>query len=57
MGRIFHNLIDYEVEVTEEELRDYAKAMASNPSKLKNHPESISLEDIFNIYYKSLVCK
>lgn len=52
---ILEKLIVVKVEITKEEIENYTEAMISNKGKLKNHPEEVSYEDIFNIYYKSLI--
>lgn len=54
-GNILDNLINVDIKVTEDELRNYAKDMAKNAGKLKNHPEEIGEEELFNIYKKSLI--
>lgn len=46
-------LVVVDIDITEEEMRAYAEAMVSNEAKLKNHPEKISFEEIYNIYKNS----
>ena len=51
---VFNSLIDVRVDITVEEINEYSKSFFSNKSKLKNHTEEVSLEDIVRIYSKSL---
>lgn len=55
LGNYLDEIINLDFRVTEEEIREYSKGMASNKGKLKNHPEAITEEEIFNIYKKSLL--
>ncbi|WP_040214785.1 iron-containing alcohol dehydrogenase family protein [Clostridium polynesiense] len=55
LGDIISKLLNVDIEVTEEELREYTEAFAGNEAKLKNHPEKITKEEIYNIYSKSLL--
>lgn len=50
---IFKKLFKVNIEITEEEIMEYSKTLASNASKLKNHPEKLCLEDIVKIYRNS----
>lgn len=52
---ILEKLTKIEIEVTKEEIESYTEGMISNKAKLKNHPEEVSYNEIFNIYYKSLM--
>lgn len=52
---ILGKLTKVEIEITEDEIKTYTESMISNKAKLKNHPEEVSFDDIFNIYYKSLI--
>ena len=52
---VFNSLIDVKVDITEEEINEYAKEFFANKAKLKNHTEEVSLEDIVRIYSKSLL--
>ncbi|MEW8955092.1 iron-containing alcohol dehydrogenase family protein [Clostridium sp.] len=54
-GEALDKLIDVEIKITEDEIKAYAKDMAKNAGKLKNHPENIDEEGLFNIYKKSLI--
>ncbi|AFL98981.1 alcohol dehydrogenase, class IV [Desulfitobacterium dehalogenans ATCC 51507] len=51
---IFKKLINVRVEITEEEIMEYAQNFLSNKDKLKNHPEEVQFEDIVQIYSRSL---
>lgn len=51
---VLEKLTSVKIEITDKEIEEYAKAMVSNEAKLKNHPEKVSYEDIYEIYYKSL---
>ncbi|HHT57460.1 iron-containing alcohol dehydrogenase family protein [Herbinix luporum] len=52
---IFNRLIDVKIEITEDEINEYSKNFFANKKKLENHTEEVSLEDIINIYRKSLL--
>lgn len=52
---ILNKLTAVQIDITKEEIDSYTKGMITNKAKLKNHPEEITYEDIFNIYYKSLI--
>ena len=47
-------MIHLELVISEDELRTWSHLMCSNQAKLKNHPESVSYEDIYEIYQQSL---
>ncbi len=51
---IFDQLIDVKIDMTEEEINQYARAFVSNKAKLKNHTEEVDFEDIVGIYKSSL---
>ena len=55
LEEIFKQLFNVNIQITKEEIMEYSKAFVSNKAKLKNHPEEISLEDILEIYNKSLL--
>lgn len=55
LENIFHTLFNVDIEITEEEIMEYSKALISNKAKLKNHPEDIELDDLIQIYSKSLL--
>lgn len=52
---IFTELFTVNIDITEEEINEYAAALSSNKGKLKNHPEEIGIQEIKNIYLKSLL--
>lgn len=52
---VFKSLIDIEIDITIEEIREYSKNLFAYKNKLKNHTEEVNLEDIINIYRKSLL--
>lgn len=52
---ILRQLTKIEINVSIKELEYYSKSMSENKAKLKNHPEDIGYEQIFNIYKKSLI--
>ncbi|NLL73141.1 MAG: iron-containing alcohol dehydrogenase, partial [Clostridiales bacterium] len=54
---IFNSLIDIKLDITLEEIIEYATKFASNKDKLKNHTEEISLEEIISIYSNSIGAK
>ena len=53
MIEILSALTKVDIEITEEEIKDYTDSMWNNKSKLKNHPEEVSFEEIYNIYYNT----
>lgn len=55
LEEIFNSLINIAIDISLDEIVEYSKAMVSNKAKLKNHPESVSLEDVMRIYSKSLL--
>ncbi|MDF2878993.1 MAG: alcohol dehydrogenase [Clostridia bacterium] len=46
--------IHLDIVVNEEELQIWSHLMCSNQAKLKNHPEIVTYEDIYEIYQQSL---
>ncbi|HHX62870.1 MAG TPA: iron-containing alcohol dehydrogenase [Epulopiscium sp.] len=50
---IFEKLIDVKINISPEEIKEYAKDLISNKAKLKNHTEEVGLEDIIRIYSNS----
>ncbi|MBU5591442.1 iron-containing alcohol dehydrogenase [Clostridium sp. MSJ-4] len=54
---ILNKLMQCDVEITEKEIKVYAETMCSNEGKLKNHPEKIGYDEIYNIYVNSLIKK
>ncbi|MBP1889412.1 alcohol dehydrogenase [Clostridium moniliforme] len=55
LKKAINRLIENNISITEEEAKEYTEEIWSNKEKLKNHPEDISYNDLYNIYYKSLV--
>lgn len=51
---IFDQLIDVKINITKEEIAQYARDFVSNKAKLKNHTEEVDFEDIVGIYNSSL---
>lgn len=43
-----------DIEISDEEIKSYTDSMWKNQGKLKNHPEKVSYEELYNIYYRSL---
>lgn len=50
-------LVATDVEFSDEEARQFAKEMASNTAKLKNHPEPVSEEDLYHMYVQMITRK
>jgi alcohol dehydrogenase len=50
---VLKQLIPVTVTLTEEEIETFTKGMTSNQAKLKNHPETVSDEEISGIYKQS----
>lgn len=55
LKEILKTLLKVKIDISENEICKYSKAMAENKEKLKNHPEQINYEDIYKIYYNSLI--
>lgn len=55
LENVFKSLIDVKIDITLEEIHEYSKEFISNKAKLKNHTEKVELEDIVEIYSKSLL--
>lgn len=54
MINILCKLSEVNIDVTEEELKEYTDGMWNNKMKLKNHPEEIQYEELYNIYLRTL---
>lgn len=52
---IFDSLFHVAIELSAEEIHQYAFSLAQNKAKLKNHPEEITSQDIEQIYKNSLL--
>ncbi|MGL4848231.1 MAG: iron-containing alcohol dehydrogenase family protein [Clostridium sp.] len=48
-------MMNIELEITKEEIEEYTSSFMGNKDKLKNHPEEISYEEVYNLYFKSLM--
>lgn len=54
LKEILEKLTKVNVRLSDEEIREYTNGIWSNKAKLKNHPEEITYNDLYNIYKKSL---
>lgn len=54
LGEFLIEVLGKPVDLTDEEVLSYGKAMASNDAKLKNHPNIVCEDDIIKIYKDSL---
>lgn len=50
---ILEKLSKIDIEISEDEMKEYTDAMWNNKAKLKNHPEEITYEELYEIYAKS----
>lgn len=55
LKEIFDKLFKVNINITEDDIKEYSQAFFSNKAKLKNHPEELSLKEIENIYINSLL--
>lgn len=55
LENILIKLTNIKIDITEDEIKEYSLAFTSNKDKLKNHPEELGFDEIFNIYKKSLL--
>lgn len=53
LQNVFTALFTVNIEISEDELKEYAAVFSSNKAKLKNHPEHIELAQIESIYRNS----
>lgn len=51
---IFNSLFQVDIKLSSQEITEYASNFVQNKSKLKNHPEEVSIEVIKDIYRNSL---
>ena len=51
----FKKLFTVDIDVTQEEILEYAKSFMNQKEKLKSHTEDVGLEDIIEIYSNSLL--
>ncbi len=54
LEEVLNVLLDTNVTLTNDEINQYSSSLFDNKGKLKNHPVSISLDEIKNIYKQSL---
>ena len=52
---VFKVLMPDVVQISEEEIKEFSEAIMSNQAKIKNHPETVTLDQIITIYKKSLL--
>ena len=57
LKKFISKLIEIDINVTKEEIKSYTDEVFNNKDKLKNHIENITYDDLYNIYYKSLIEK
>jgi alcohol dehydrogenase class IV len=55
LEEIFKTLFTVDMDITEEEIKEYSEVFSANRAKLKNHPEDLQLKDIERIYRRSLL--
>ncbi|MCY6483417.1 iron-containing alcohol dehydrogenase family protein [Clostridium aestuarii] len=53
-GCFLQEILGRKESINKEEMNEYAEVIINNKAKLKNHPDKVTKEDIFNIYKKSL---
>ena len=54
LDNILEKLTKVDIEISDEEIKEYTEGMWNNKAKLKNHTEEITYEEIYNIYKNSL---
>lgn len=54
---ILGKLTKVNIEISEKEIKEYTDSIWNNKGKLKNHPEEITYEELYNIYFNSLILK
>lgn len=50
LSNIFRAILDFKIELTENEIMKYVENILSNEKKLKNHPERVTRDDLIFIY-------
>lgn len=55
LEELLNNLINITVMISEEEIKEYTDGMWNNKGKLKNHPEEITYEELYNIYKSTFI--
>ncbi len=56
LSKIFHQILEFEVILTDKEIKTYVDGILSNEKKLKNHPEKVTREELTMIY-KTMITK
>ncbi len=56
LSTIFHQILEFKVILTDEEIKRYVDGILSNEEKLKNHPEKVTREELTMIY-KTMIVK
>lgn len=51
---VLKKLTQVKINITEEEIKEFASQLFENKSKLANHPETVTFEELCDIYRKSL---
>lgn len=54
LEKLLEKLTKVNIEITEDEIKEYTDGMWNNKAKLKNHTEEITYDEIYNIYKNSL---
>ncbi|HHU74665.1 MAG TPA: iron-containing alcohol dehydrogenase [Clostridiales bacterium] len=54
LDRVFQSLIQVDIEISSQEIKEYASDFANNKEKLRKHPEEVTLKNIEGIYKNSL---
>lgn len=54
LENLLYKFTKVDMEISDEEIKSYTDSMWKNQGKLKNHPEKVSYEELYNIYYRSL---
>lgn len=55
LKKFINSLLEININVTKEEIKKYTDEVFKNKEKLKNHIEDLNYDDLYNIYYKSLI--
>ncbi|MBR0577029.1 iron-containing alcohol dehydrogenase [Proteiniclasticum sp. BAD-10] len=54
LSAFFKDILDFEVQLSDEEIRRYVEGLLSNEKKLRNHPERVSRDELISIYKNML---
>lgn len=57
LEKVINRLSQIDFSITKEEVKMYTDEVWKDKEKLRNHPEDISYDELYNIYYRSLVNK